>query len=184
MAIIETKFSIGDIVYKGDSNYETDYINCPDCLGTKVVHITFADKRVEELACYTCRTYRYPEHSIGYLEVKTWKPRVRKGRIFAVEFCDGRATYKVNYGWTSYKGEGYDDICHHDECHLYSNEEDALSEATQQVERRTASELKDTFKKKGSFANRLEESYLGYSRKRALEEERNMNRWLKTINGE
>lgn len=183
MAIIETKYNVGDVVYKGDSSWEEQRIECPDCLGTKIVHITFADKRIEELSCYTCRTYGFPEYSTGFLDFKNWIPKVRKGVVVCVEFMGGKAQYKVNYGMEFYEGRSYEAIHHDNEDSLYSNKEEALVEATQQVERQTASELESIFKKKGSFAKRLEESHLRYNTQEALKKERDMNRWIKAIRG-
>lgn len=184
MAIIETKYNIGDIVYNGDSEYKTQYIECPDCLGTKIVHITFADKRVQELSCYTCKSYGYEGHSKGHLDFKNWLPIVQEGTVIGVDFIQGKAQYQVNYGQYVYKGNIVDNIGYYDEDCLCSNKEEAFVKATQEVERRNASELESTFKKKGSFAKRLQESHLTYDRQNALKEERNMDRWIKAIKGE
>lgn len=183
MAIIETKYNIGDIVYHGDTSYVTHYIECPDCLGTKIVHITFADKRVEEMGCFTCRTYGFPEYPRGSLDYKIWQPMVRKGTVTSVEFSQGKASYKVNYGWDSYEGKPYESICHEDEDRIHSCEEAALIDATEAIERHTASELENIFKKKGSFADRVERSHLRYNRQEALKEERDMKRWVHMIKG-
>lgn len=183
MAIIETKYNIGDVVYKGDSLYQEQHIECPDCLGKKIVHITFADNRVEELPCYTCETRGCIRYSTGYLEYKEWVPRVRKGVISSVEYKDGKASYKTNYGLEFYEGNSYETIHYDDEDRIYFTEEEALVDANAQVERHTASELENTFKKKGSFAKRFEDSHFKINRQQALEAERDMNRWIKMIKG-
>lgn len=184
MAIIETKYNVGDIIYKGDSSYQENYVECPDCLGKKIVHITFADNRVEELSCYTCETWGYPRYSTGTLSFKEWVPRVRKGVISSVEYQDGKASYKTNYGWEVYEENSHEAIHHDDEIRIHSTEEEALVDAIHEVERHNASELAQLTKKKGNFAKKLEGSHLKINRQQALEAERDMNRWIKIIRGD
>ncbi len=186
MAIIETKFDVGDVVYISESSYETKYMECPDCLGAKKVQITFADKRIEEINCYTCRTYGYPEYSTGFIEFTEYAPKVKKGEVSSVEFMDGKIAYKVRFGYfIGDNGSRHPDISHFSESNLFFEfeEEEALAQAIQKVEKSTAIELEHTFKKKGNFAERLEKSNLGYTRQSALEEERELKRWLKAIKG-
>lgn len=182
MAIIETKFSVGDVFFRGDTSYETQYVKCPDCLGLKTVKITFADNRIEDLSCYTCRTWGWGEHSAGHLDFKVWVPRVRKGTVTGVEFSDGKVRYRASCGWeTCDDGQIYEPKYIMEEADMYLVEQEAFRAAEKEVERSTAIELENLFKKKGSFAKRLEDSSLRYTRQQALEEERKMKRWIKAI---
>lgn len=181
MAIIETKYDVGDVVYKGDISYETKNIECPDCLGKKVVYITFADNRIEELPCYTCQTWGWDRHSLGYLEYKEWLPRVRKGVVSSIEFREGKASYRTNHGWDYYEGKSYEVIqCNYEE-RIHSTEEEALVDAMREMERHNASVLGELTKKKGAFAKKLEDSHLKLRRQDALKAERDVNRWVSLI---
>lgn len=181
MAIIETKYDVGDVVYKGESYYETKHIECPDCLGKKVVHITFADNRIEELPCYTCSTWGWDRSSLGYLEYKEWVPRVRKGVISSVEFSEGKASYRTNYGWNCYEGKRYEAIYCDEEQRIHSTEEEALVDAVHGMERHNAGELNELTKRKGVFAKKLEDSHLKMRRQDALKAERDVKRWVNII---
>jgi hypothetical protein len=183
MAIIETKYDVGDVVYKGDSTFEEQRVECPDCLGKKIVHITFADNRIEELPCYTCETWGLGRYSKGYLEYKKWVPRVRKGIISSIEFKDGKASYRTNYGWEFYEGRSYEAIYNDKESRIHPTEEEALVDAMSELERQNAIELDDLTKKKGSFAKKLQESHLKIKRQDALHAEQDVKRWLSIIKG-
>jgi len=183
MAIIETKYDVGDVVYKGDCAYEEKNIECPDCLGKKIVHITFADNRVEELPCYTCETWGWDRHSKGYLKYKEWVPLVRKGAISSVELSKDKVSYRTNYGWEFYEGGGYERIDFDNEEILHSTEDEALIDAMREMERHNAHELAELTKKKGSFAQKLENSHLKIRRQDALKAERDVKRWINIIKG-
>lgn len=183
MATIETKYDVGDIVYKGESTYKETSVECPDCLGTKIVHITFADNRVEELSCYTCETWGYPRYSKGYLQYKEWVPLIRKGVVCSVQLDDGKVSYKINYGTELYEGKSYELIRIHKEESIHSTEEKALVDAMHEMELNNASEIVELTKKKGSFAKKLEDSHLKLRRQDALKAERDANRWVKIIRG-
>lgn len=183
MAIIETKYDVGDVVYKGVTTYKKEYIECPDCLGKKIVHITFADNRVEELSCYTCEAWGYPRYSTGSLEYQDWVPRIKKGVIVSVEFSEGQASYRVNYGREFYEGRSYEDIDLDEENRINPTEEGALVDAMHEMERHNASELSYLTKKKGSFAKKLEDSHLKLRRQDALKAERDVKRWIQMIKG-
>lgn len=184
MAIIETKYNVGDTFYYGTTSYEKEYIECPDCLGHKKVHITFADQRLEEIDCYTCKNYGFPEVSIGKLSFKVWKTKIKVGKIISVDIRDSNVSYQVNFGYEQAdNGELYDGTYILSEHEIFMDIDPALAAAEEQLERHTASELEHLTKKKGGFATRLEQSRLGFTRRRALEEERDAKRWLKAIKG-
>ncbi len=65
MAIIETKFSIGDVVYYASTTTERKQHPCPDCLGTKKWKATSPAGGEYEFACPRCRIGYRADHDLS-----------------------------------------------------------------------------------------------------------------------
>jgi len=79
-------YAKGDKIYVGECEYSSDFISCPDCLGTLKWTVVFADGEALEIACQTCK--RGYESSSGKIEVNKNKPVVRHLTIGSVRFDD------------------------------------------------------------------------------------------------
>ncbi len=80
---IETKYSIGDVVYHGRNRTVPVRTTCPDCNGTKLWTITKPSGETVETACPTCETLYC---STGYIERRERTPFVETLTIGSVRF--------------------------------------------------------------------------------------------------
>ena len=176
MAIIETKYSVGDIVYAFGSSYANKSMQCPDCLGTRKWTVTFADGHSEECACYTCA--RGYEGSHGVIYYNEWEPSVERVVIKDVRFGSEGAEYLSDYYARTDSGEPFHGTRCHRDSNLFDNEEDAQAAAQVEYEKRMAYLADNNFPKKGDFAKALQRSTYGYCRWEAIRHTENMKQWL------
>lgn len=170
MAIIETKFSDGDVVYSGGSHYLEVREKCPDCLGSCRWTVLFADGKTDTCPCQTCsRGYM---GSVGYIVYNEYQPSVVKLTIGQVRYDDEGARYMCQE-----TGIGSGTV--YSEKNLFSTKNEAKEYAEQQYKRTMANIAENNFKKRSSFADRL--STYGYTREDALKKEREMRNWIKLI---
>lgn len=174
MSGIEAKYSIGDKVYKPDRVYDDKTISCPDCLGTKVWTVVFADGTSEEVMCQTCKSGFEPAK--GYIIYKEWRPDVRLLTIGSI------------YGWGPEKGMCY--MCEetgigsgtiHDEIDLFLNKDDAAMRAKELYIETMQTIAKNNFSNKFKGKEKIGEmlSMFGFERRQKLEKARQFVKWAK-----
>lgn len=84
MAVIETKYDIGDVVWHASINTERRSHPCPDCLGSKVWKAESPAGGVFEAPCPRC-TEVYMSNRDLSLDYAQWTPFVRKLTIGLVQ---------------------------------------------------------------------------------------------------
>lgn len=135
MAIIETKYNIGDVVWLATTNVEQRIAPCPDCLGTKVWKATSPAGTDYEFPCPRCAT----NSSIQELSLKycTYVPDVQKRTIGSVRH-DTRHWVGQNENEQDQYQPITEYMCHetgigsgsvYKECTLFPDEASALIEA-------------------------------------------------------
>jgi len=95
---IETKYSIGDVVYHGTNESTAIRTACPDCQGTKEWTVVTPAGATMTTACPTCETLYC---STGYIERYERMPKVQTLTIGSVRFDsnergDERTSYMCN----------------------------------------------------------------------------------------
>lgn len=89
MAIIETKYSMGDVVWHPGMTTERHQHPCPDCLGSRSWKAESPAGGVFSVACPRCLT-TYRGNSDLNLSYSRWTSTVRKLTIGQVRACHGR----------------------------------------------------------------------------------------------
>lgn len=94
MAIIETKYNLGQTVYRGDCVRDAYYEACPDCDGTGLWKIEGRDCTTE---CQTCNRHNYSWcNTRGKIEKYKYFPSTDKltiGQIRVQVDCNTEVTY-------------------------------------------------------------------------------------------
>lgn len=75
-ASIEIPFAVGAQVWSAELRHETKWEPCPDCLGTKVMHVRLGNGDEHTIECATCR--RGYEGSQGIVSVSRYTAEPRK----------------------------------------------------------------------------------------------------------
>lgn len=88
MAIIETKYNLGDVVYHAGYYHDSYFEKCPDCDGTGEWKVEGKDLRI---ACKTCNEGYWQKSTAGKVQKFKYFPNVRKLTIGQI-----RAT--IGYG--------------------------------------------------------------------------------------
>lgn len=174
MANLTIKYDVGDVVYHSHCAYKTTTETCPDCLGTKIWELNIPSGEKLSVGCQTCR--RGWEGSTGVIQTQV---------------CSRGAT-RLTVGQVGYDSEGPRYMCEETgigsgsvyyERDLYPTEAEALEAAGEKVERQLAHIAQSNFKRKNSFADKLEQSGIGYSRRESIALEREMRRWVDVVKG-
>jgi len=174
--IIETKHSMGDKVFYGSCAYQDEYIECPDCQGTKKWEVHFPDGEILEVKCQTCtRGYE----TTGTLKIQNHNPSVKILTVGEVGFEDGQGRYMCNETGVGSGNVYYDK-------NLFKTHAEAMEFAKAESEKVLANIAKNNFYRKGLRKVDKYESMLGtqgYSRCRSLLEARRMKAWIDAVNG-
>jgi len=170
MATLEIKYSIGDTVYHAGSYVSEQSAECPDCLGSLKWVVRFATGEEAECACKTCD--KGWSGASGRITWNEHQPKVMIYTIGQVGFEDGRGRYMCEE-----TGIGSGSIYCDDT--LFSTHAEAEGAANKICDAQMKSVAKNNFKRKYEFADKL--GTFGYSRKKALEENRKMRRWIELI---
>lgn len=119
MAIIETKFSISDVVYYASTTTERKQHPCPDCLGTKKWKATSPAGGEYEFTCPRCSTSYRSEHDLS-LDYSVFVPSARRLTIGSVRTDSAGKTQYMCVETGIGSGSLYD------ETRLFSTEDEAL----------------------------------------------------------
>lgn len=119
MAIIETKFSIGDVVYYASTTTEQKQHPCPDCLGTKKWKAISPAGGEYEFACPRCRSGYRADHDLS-LDYSIFVPASRRLTIGSVRTDSANTTQYMCVETGIGSGSLYD------ESRLFSTEDEAL----------------------------------------------------------
>lgn len=119
MAIIETKFSIGDVVYYASTTTERKQHPCPDCLGTKKWKAISPAGSEYEFSCPRCSASYRSEHDLS-LDYSAFVPSAHRLTIGSVrtDSADKTSYMCIETGVGS--GSVYD------EARLFSTEDEAF----------------------------------------------------------
>lgn len=126
MATIETKYSIGDVVFIATTTIENKRHACPDCLGANEWRITSPAGGEYKIRCPRCSGY--PGNRDLSLDYSVYVARVQRLTIGSVQFnsasgsCDSGVRYMCQE-----TGIGSGSV--YDEPRLFSTEEDASAAA-------------------------------------------------------
>ena len=172
MAMLEIKYSVGDIVFSADVKITSKPITCPDCLGTGKCVVVLATQEKIDVDCLICNRERW-QNDVGMFAYNIFTPNVEKLTIGQVSFENNQGRYMcVETGIGS--GSVYNEI------DLYDTEDKALEKAKLKTERKLKECAKRQFPKKYDFADSL--SLIGFERRKALLENIKMKDWLELIN--
>lgn len=93
MAVIETKYNLGDVVYYAGYYHDSYFEKCPDCDGTGEWKVEGKDLRIK---CKTCNESSWQEVTAGKVRKFKFFPSVRKltiGQIRATVGYDPEIKY-------------------------------------------------------------------------------------------
>lgn len=125
MATIETKFSIGDVVYKAWTTTVSKQHPCPDCNGSRKWKATSPAGGVYEFACPRCASRFHNDRDLS-LDYSEFAPCVQKLTIGSVRVDTSSDTRPVEYMCRE-TGVGSGTI--HDQADLFLTEEEAMCAA-------------------------------------------------------
>ena len=127
MAIIETKFSIGDVVYHASTTTEKKKHPCPDCLGAKKWKATSPAGGEYEFFCPRCGSQYRSDHELS-LDYSIFIPTTRRLTIGSVRTDSAD---KTQYMCVE-TGVGSGNI--YDENRLFGTESEALEAAQKRAD--------------------------------------------------
>ncbi|MFA7308310.1 MAG: hypothetical protein WC026_16755 [Hyphomicrobium sp.] len=119
MAIIETKFSIGDVVYYASTTTERKQHPCPDCLGTKKWKAISPAGSEYEFRCPRCGSMYHSSHDLS-LDYATFVPTASRLTIGSVRTDSADKTQYMCIETGVGSGTLYDEI------RLFSTENEAI----------------------------------------------------------
>lgn len=102
MAVIETKFSVGDVVWYANTTATKHQRSCPDCLGTRKWQATSPAGGTFEVECPRCSAGYQGNHALS-LDYSQWTPLARRLTI-------GQVTASTAIGDSYDAGHRY--MCH------------------------------------------------------------------------
>lgn len=81
--IIETKFSLGDVVWAAQTKTTTDTFDCPDCMGAKTWKAVSPAGGEYEFKCPRCSANYGPQHplSLRYTKFEGYTQRLTIGQV-------------------------------------------------------------------------------------------------------
>jgi hypothetical protein len=128
MATIETKYSIGDVVYFATTTKERRRHACPDCLGSEKWSVTSPAGTEYSIACPRCTRGYLADRDLS-LDYTVYAPVVTRLTIGSVQFNSAAGSYDsgTRYMCTE-TGVGSGSI--YDEDRLFETEEGAHAAAT------------------------------------------------------
>ena len=173
MAIIETKFSVGDKVYHPFTQHDHEEFTCPDCDGTKVIHVEFAGGRREEIDCVTCRDLW--GHSSGKLKKPSLSVVVVCYTIGSVGIDERGPRYMCNETGVGSGSVYYEDT-------IFLTEKEAV-EASEKTRTNSHAHIAENNFDKNKFSEKLQ-SHLGCTRAESYKMQEELKDWIKTIRGE
>lgn len=88
MAVIETKYSIGDTVWYANITTEVKHHPCPDCLGSRKWIATSPAGGAFEVGCPRCAASYQANHALS-LSYSVWTSTARRLTIGQVRPCSG-----------------------------------------------------------------------------------------------
>lgn len=158
--------NIGDMMWVATFTHHKEIqIPCPDCGGTKKIHITLWNGEEYDIACVGC-TKGYEEPT-GYLTAWEHKEAVEHKKITGIEIYDSRMQYKSGcYSW--YQEDVFD------------NEADAIERAKVKLKIADEEEIKRSrakIKDHKSWA-----WHVHYYRSKLKDAERDIKRYTENLN--
>lgn len=122
-----TKFNIGDKAWLATREHKKIYVKCPDCLGTGVLTVRFADGKEVSINCATCgQGFNPPTGQVSYYQ---YQPTVREVTICGINS-------KLD------KTEYYFDVNHYmDESSFFATKEEAEAKAKELADKATLDEM-------------------------------------------
>jgi hypothetical protein len=112
---IEPKYKVGDVVWIGRFDpYETQQIVCPDCGGTKHIHIALWNGEEFNIECKGCALGYAPPR--GFIEVYTQRAYAEKDKITGLEVSSKEIRYHFEHWDRHYVYESE---------YVFDNEEEA-----------------------------------------------------------
>lgn len=173
MSEIKGRFSKGDTIFTGDSTYSSEFVSCPDCLGTLTWTVVFADGDAEQVACQTCRQ-GWADPS-GKIEIKLWRPQVRTLTVGNVRYND-RDEVPFSY-MCEETGVGTGRVYYEDK--MFTDEASALEHANKTVEETMKHLAQNNYSKRFGGTKEIEAalSTWGFSRKTQLDKAMKFRQW-------
>lgn len=127
MAIIQTKYSIGDVVWYASTDMQAKQHPCPDCNDTKKWAATSPAGNEYAFSCPRCST-RYASHDQLRLTYTAHVPTARRMTIGSVQFNSARGGWDEGARYMCMEtGVGSGSI--YEEARLFETESDALAYA-------------------------------------------------------
>lgn len=133
MAVIETKFAVGDVVYCADLVTTKKQRDCPDCLGEKTWTATSPAGRQMKFACPRCCS-RYASHQEVSLNYNVYSASVLRRTIGSVQL-DTNSEHQVRYMCFE-TGVGSGRVYY--EADLFVTEQEARAAAEAKAEKETS----------------------------------------------
>lgn len=125
MAVIETKYSVGDKVFFAGTTTERKQHPCPDCRGEKHWHVTSPAGGEYKVACPRCSS-RFMSDTGLSLDYTAHVPSVRRLTIGSVQFNSAVGSYDSGARYMCIEtGVGSGSV--YDEANLFQTEQEALT---------------------------------------------------------
>lgn len=167
---MESKYKKGDQVYFGGCEYSAKNLPCPDCLGTLVWTVIFANGDVQEIDCQTCKKDYKPS---GVVAVNQNRPVVNKYTIGSVRYND---TDKEPFSYMCNEtGVGSGRVYYQNE--LFETYEEAMIFAKNKSEESLKLTAQNNFG--GKFRETIEDllSTYGFTRELAVKKGQEFRKW-------
>lgn len=128
MAVIETKFSVGDVVFCATTTLEKRQHPCPDCLGSREWEVHSPGGGVFKVTCPRC-SQNYMDNSDLSLDYVAHAPRVQRLTLGSIEVNTNKSTWNQGPRYMAHEtGIGSGQVYTEDD--LFVSEEDAHAMAT------------------------------------------------------
>jgi hypothetical protein len=167
---ITPRFAKGDTVYAAEATHGEKWVSCPDCLGTKIWTVIFADGDAREVECQTCKRGYLP--ATGQIKTGMWTPCVRKLTVGSIRYND---TDKKPFSYMCNEtGVGSGRVYYDDD--LFATHDEALPVANERYEQQMRHLAENNF---GSKRDRVEDmlSTFGFTRSQAVEHALKFRQW-------
>lgn len=121
---IESKYSIGDTVYRGSTVSNKKQRPCPDCLGTRKWKATSPAGTDYEFSCPRCSTSYQSNHEMS-LDYSLFEPSITKLTIGSVQYNSAEGSYDHGFRYMCVEtGIGSGSVYNESDLHL--SEADAI----------------------------------------------------------
>ena len=128
MAVFETKYSVGDVVYFATTTPERKQHPCPDCLGEKTWKVTSPAGGEYNIACPRCSTRFMSDGGLS-LDYTAHVPRIERRTIGSVQYNSAPSAWDSGARYMCIEtGVGSGSV--YDEARLFPTEEQAFQKAT------------------------------------------------------